>query len=91
MEIQYLFKPDEVRQDFKLIGETFMLGSQKVKTGKGRRLYESYIVSKGYDDIAVELINKAKYHYLHGLKNNVTLNSQQIEVLKLLVKYCGEL
>ena len=88
MEIQYSFKPEEIIEDFKLIGETFMLGSQKVKTGKGKRMYAKLISSKGYDDIAVELINKAKYIHSHGLKNNVVLNKDQIRVLKELVVYC---
>ncbi len=88
MEIQYSFKPEEVICDFKLIGETFMLGSQKVKTGKGKRMYTQLITSKGYDDIAVELINKARYAYTHGLKNDVVLTSQEIRVLKELVIYC---
>ena len=38
MEIQYSFKPEEIIEDFKLIGETFKLGSQKVSTGKGKRM-----------------------------------------------------
>lgn len=88
MGIQYSFKPEEVIEDFKLIGETFMLGSHKVKTGKGKRMYAKLISSKGYDDIAVELINKAGYIYSHSPKNNVVLNKDQIMVLKELVKYC---
>lgn len=88
MEVQYSFKPEEVINDFKLIGETFMLGSQKVKTGKGKRMYEKLIVSKGYDDIAVELINKARYAYTHGLKNDVVLTGKHVNVLKELVIYC---
>lgn len=86
MEIQYSFKPDEVMGDFKLIGETFM--RNVVHTGKGKRMYDKLITSKGYDDIAVELINKARYAYSHGLKNDVVLTRQQIMVLKELVVYC---
>ena len=91
MEILYSFAPIELSQDFRFIGETFKLGSQKTKTGRGRRLYESYIVTKGYDEDAVELINKAKYVYSHGLHENITLTARQIVVLRELVKYCMEL
>lgn len=86
MTLQYSFKPEEVIDDFKLIGETF--SRQIVRTGKGKRLYERLIVSKGYDDIAVELINKAKYAYHHTLKGDVVLTSKQVLVLKELVIYC---
>lgn len=88
MEIQYSFKPEEIIEDFKLIGETFKLGSQKVKTGKGKRMYAKLISSKGYDALAEELINKAKYIHGHGLKNDVVLTISQIRVLKELVVYC---
>lgn len=86
MEIQYSFKPEEVIDDFKLIGETF--SRQIVKTGKGKRMYAASIASKGYDDIAVELINKARYVHSHGLKSSMVLTKEQILVLKELVIYC---
>lgn len=86
MEIQYSFKPDEVMQDFKLIGETFMRNI--VRTGRGKRMYQQMIVDKGYDEDAKELIAKGKYAYSQGLKSDVVLTSQQIRVLKELVIYC---
>lgn len=88
MEMVYKFNPDEIIQDFNLIGETFGLGSQRVKTGKGRRMYDKIITSKGYDDIAQELITKSRHAYTHGLKNPVYLSLNQIKVLKELVVYC---
>ena len=91
MEVLYSFSPIELSMDFKFVGETFSLGSNKVKTGRGKRLYEQYIVSQGYDEDAVELINKAKYVYSHGLRKNITLTKTQVIVLRLLVKYCKEL
>lgn len=86
METKYEFEPEEIISDLKLIGETFMRGI--VKTGKGKRLYEEMIVSKGYDDIAVELINKGKYAYSHGLRCNVIWSAEYIIVLRQLVRYC---
>ena len=91
MKIVYKFEPEELVDDFRFIGETFKLGSNKVSTGRGKRLYEAYIVSKGYDDDAVVLINKAKYAYSHGMKDNTTLTSKQVIVLRALAKYCAEL
>lgn len=91
MQIQYSFSPNELIDNFRLIGETFKLGSNKVNTGRGKRLYESCIVSKGYDEDAVELINKAKYAHSHGLRNDIQLTAKQIVVMNALVKYCMEL
>jgi len=91
MEILYSFSPIELASDFRFVGETFKLGSRKFETGRGKRLYETYIVSKGYDEDAVELINKAKYVYSHGLQSNITLTSRQIVILRQLIRYCKEL
>lgn len=88
MEIKYAFKPCEVIEDFKLIGETFKLGSNVTKTGRGRRLYKDLISDKGYDEIAEGLIDKAKYIHSHGLVNDTVLTKEQIVVLKQLVIYC---
>lgn len=88
MEIKYDFEPDELVQEFKLIGETFKRGI--VNTGRGKRLYGEMVVSKGYDDVAVELINKGKYIYSHGC-SGVVLTAKQIVVLRQLVRYCMEL
>ncbi len=87
MEIVYKFSPSEVMKDFCLISETYRLGSKPTETGRGKRLYKQMIDPEN-EEMARELIEKARYAHAHGLKNDVELTSKQILVLKQLVNYC---
>lgn len=92
MEIVYRFSPEEVRQDLMLIGETFKLGSNPTKTGRGKRLFNTLIQSNGVDEDELNhIIDKAKFVHSHGMKNSVELTLEQVRLIKLLVAYCMEL
>ena len=87
MEIIYRFKPEEVKDDFMLIGETYRMGSKPTETGRGKRLYAQMIPIDMQAD-AQTIIEKAKYAHSHGLKADIELTPRQIVVIKELVKYC---
>ena len=89
MEIKYEFSPEEVIKDMQVVGETYKLGSRPTETGRGRRLFHTMIPDE-YKETALKLVDRCKYAYSHGLRNNVTMTSEEIVALKLLVKYVME-
>lgn len=90
MRVVYEFDAYEIINKANLIGETFMLGSQKHKTGRGKRLYEQMFEPE-YREAADRMISRCKRWYSSGLKKKVTLNKEDIIAMGKLVEYCKAL
>ena len=86
MEIKYEFSPEEISRHMMVIGETFKLGSKPTEIGRGRRLFQSMIPEQDRE-IALRLADKCKYVYSHGLGNKISMTSDEIRVLRKLLRY----
>jgi len=86
MQIVYKMTNEEIGRHMKVIGETYKLGSNPTNTGRGKRLY-AQIMPEHLRDSADKMIDRCKYVYSHGIKTDIEMTAEDIEVLHYLIQY----
>lgn len=88
MEILYKFDIEELRPKYMLVKETFTLGSQRTKTGRGKRLFAEMFSLEEMDD-AMKMIDECKG--INTYKNSRQLTTNDVMILNKLCEYCWRL
>lgn len=84
-----VFQEDALWTDIKLIGETAKLGSQPLKTGRGKRLFNQRI-EPIYRERANAWISKCRSLYGHN-HNEITVDIEDMVILETLAEICYKL
>ena len=86
MQVMYVFTPDEVIEQMRYIGEIYKLGSRPMDTGRAKRLYAT-TMSDLNQNVVEKMVERCKYAYAHGLKENITMTAEEVVVLRRLVDF----